>query len=753
MLERPRLRACFDAVPLGEDAVLLLAEPRQVLLEGAVHARVVPLLDGRRTLGEIATLLAPHASLAEVIGSLDQLERQGCLVAGGGPDPGDREAFLEALPGTPAVREEGAMPPVAVRAVGELHAEPLASALAEAGFPAGGPSDFLVVVADDYLRPELGAVNEDSLARGRAWMLVKPVGFVPWIGPVFEPGKSGCWRCLAQRLRANRQMEKYVLDRSTDPGPLVTSRAHLPSSAEAAVRLAVAEAERFLLLRGDGGLSGRLLSLDLRDRRTREHLLVRRPQCTSCGEEACRPGRPPRPVALQTRVKRHRADGGHRTLSPAETYARFQHHVSPILGAVTDLRPAIGRYDRDLTPTYVAGHNFSMGVESVVFLRESLRGMSGGKGTSPIQAKVSGLCEAVERYSGMWSGEEHAERGTFEALRPRAIHPNDCMGFSEEQYRDREAWNAAQAQPPSRCVLVPRPFDTAAEVDWSPLWSLTNGETRLLPSAYCYYGHPEFAARQSVPDSNGCAAGTSIEEAILQGFMELVERDAVALWWYNRIRRRGVDLDSFGLPYVRSIRRHYETLGRSLWVLDLTSDLGITTMACVSARLSGPTEDVLLGFGAHFDPKVALLRSITEVNQFLPSVSSFRADGSTIYLFGDGLARHWWTTARVAELDYLVPDPSGPARTLADFDDPSSDDLAEDVARCVGIARAAGLEVLVLDMTRPDIGLSVVRVVVPGLCHFWRRLGFRRLREAPVAAGWLSSPRPGSDLNPATVFF
>lgn len=753
MLSKPRFRNCFEVVPVSPRLLFLLEEQRQIILEGAVYVRLAPLLDGSRTLSEIASALSPGTSLAEVFGGLSQLERRGCLVEGGTEPPGASDAFFEALPGAPPDRHEVRRRRVGVKTVGEVTESHIQDALVAAGFEIGQPGDFLIVVTDDYLQPGLEAINEEALKLDRPWMLVKPIGFTPWIGPIFVPGSSGCWRCLAQRLRANRQMEKYIRDHSEVEGPIVTSLASLSATIGAAENLAVAEVERFLKVSREGSLEGRLLSMDLLSIVTQEHVLVRRPQCRSCGVEAHRPGRAPEPVKLSSGAIRYRADGGHRVCRPEETFERFKHHVSPLLGAVTDLRPALGRYHPELTPAYVAGHNFSMGVESVVFLRESLRGMSGGKGSTPIQAKVSGLAEAIERYSGMWTGEEYAVRGSLESLRPRAVHPNDCMGFSEEQYRDRDAWNGSQAQPISRCVLVPRPFDPSTELDWSPAWSLTNLEQRLFASAYCYYGHPEFAARWSIPDSNGCAAGNTLEEAILQGFMELVERDAVALWWYNRIRRRGIDLASFDLPYLRAIQRYYESIGRSLWVLDITSDLGIPTLACVSARTSGPAEDVLVGFGAHFDAKVALLRAVTEVNQFLPSISQTRPDGSTIYLFGDELARQWWKNARIEDLDYLVPDPGRPERTLGDFEDPSSDDLAEDVRRCVDIARRHGLEVLVLDMTRPDLGLNVVRVIVPGLCHFWRRFGFQRLREVPVAQGWLDRPLGVDQLNPYTIFF
>ena len=63
-----------------------------------------------------------------------------------------------------------------------------------------------------------------------------------------------------------------------------------------------------------------------------------------------------------------------------------------------------------------------------------------------------------------------------------------------------------------------------------------------------------------------------------------------------------------------------------------------------------------------------------------------------------------------------------------------------------------GLEVLVLDQTRPDVGLPVVKVVVPGLRHFWRRVGPGRLYDVPVKLGWLREPLPEERLNPIGCF-
>lgn len=81
---------------------------------------------------------------------------------------------------------------------------------------------------------------------------------------------------------------------------------------------------------------------------------------------------------------------------------------------------------------------------------------------------------------------------------------------------------------------VPDPFDESEPVEWSPLWSLSENRFRFLPTAYCYCNYPlPDGHRFCFGDSNGCAAGVSLEEAILQGFFELVERDCIGLWWYK----------------------------------------------------------------------------------------------------------------------------------------------------------------------------------------------------------------------------
>jgi ribosomal protein S12 methylthiotransferase accessory factor len=78
----------------------------------------------------------------------------------------------------------------------------------------------------------------------------------------------------------------------------------------------------------------------------------------------------------------------------------------------------------------------------------------------------------------------------------------------------------------------------------------------------------------------------------------------------------------------------------------------------------------------------------------------------------------------------------------------ASDDLHDDVVRCRQLVGALGQELLVLDQTRPEIGLPVVKVVVPGLRHCHARLAPGRLYDVPVKLGWLPAPLREEQLNP-----
>ena len=301
-------------------------------------------------------------------------------------------------------------------------------------------------------------------------------------------------------------------------------------------------------------------------------------------------------------------------MPPDQTTARFNHHVSPITGVVSTLSRLPDAGDGPVH-NYASGANLAFSRGDLAFFEKNMRSFCGGKGRTAAQARASALCEALERYSGGWQGYEPTRRARYEKLGDTAVHPSDLLHYSAGQYAEREAWNKT-------CPLyqrVPPAFLDEAEIRWTSAWSLTKSEYRYVPSQYCYYDAPQTTELQFCnPDSNGNAAGNCLEEAILNGFLELAERDAVALWWFNRLRKPAVDLSTVDDPYVAALTAHYSTLSRTFWVLDLTSDLGIPVYVAASRRCDPQREDLVFGFGAHLDARTALERALTELNQFLP---------------------------------------------------------------------------------------------------------------------------------------
>src|SRR5262249_12529151 len=146
------------------------------------------------------------------------------------------------------------------------------------------------------------------------------------------------------------------------------------------------------------------------------------------------------PIVLRSQRKLFTADGGHRTITPEQTVAEYGHHVSPITGAVSHLVPT--PVDGQATiHVYSAGHNVARYADNLHSLRRGLRSENAGKGATDAQARASGLCEALERYSGIFRGDEPRLQASFRELGEQAVHANACMLFSELQYQRRDAWN------------------------------------------------------------------------------------------------------------------------------------------------------------------------------------------------------------------------------------------------------------------------------------------------------------------------
>jgi ribosomal protein S12 methylthiotransferase accessory factor len=738
----PRIRRHLGVTVVRGEGVYLLCEHGSAVVTDPFAERLFPLLDGKHDLAAVLAAL-PDVPADRVRAAVGQLLRAGQVVDVD-PDADERAAgYWESLNLHGDTAHEAVRAGVRLTMFGTVDAGEFAAGLRAAGLTVTeDESAFDVVLTDDYLRPDLAGFDARQRAAGRPWLLAKPVGVIAHVGPVFVPD-GACYRCLEVRLRGHRRAEDYLELRLPD------TRVAPPTVDVPATRLlatgAVATAAAHWLAGHRHAATHAVTTIDTVALRTETHPVARRPQCAGCGDPTVVTEHMRAPVTITRRPKAFVDDGGHRSRTPADMVAEYGRLVDPVTGVIPHLKPIAT--DLPFVRGYSSGYNRAFRVNTLRALREGMRVHSCGKGMTDIQARASAIGEALERHSAGYAGDEPTVTASYAELGADAVHPNASMLFSDRQFERRGEWNAKQIM----FQAVAEPLDERARLEWTPMWSLTEDRVRYAPTGLLFYGYPHHGGVCSMADSNGCAAGTSVEDAALQGFYELVERDAVAIWWYNRLRRRAFDLGSLAEPWVDTVRAEYARLGRELWALDVTSDLGVPAVVAISRRVDKPSEDVIFGFGAHHDARIAGLRAVSELNQFLPFVAFIKPDG-TGYRNADPVQRDWWQHARVADHPYLLPDPGQPAVTAAELSLPTGDDLGDDLVACRDLVRGKGMDLLAIDMTRPDIGLPVVKVMVPGMRHFWTRFAPGRLYDVPVDQGWLPAALTEDQLNPTAMF-
>ncbi len=705
----------FAVAAIDGEGACLLSEREEIVLEGRIFAAIAGVIDGTRDADAVVDVVADFPA-AEVYHALLELEEGGYVVAGA-----VGEALANDRDTGPFVAQTRAVS-IHATAVGVIPLVRILGELTRRG--CGNSSDGArVVLTDDYLRCELAHLNQQAVEGGRAWLLVKPVGELVWIGPLLGLANGPCWACLHHRLARHRPLFQFLARRG---GPDAPPRLPLRTTA-ASLHRAVDEVLRWLVSWQESQdpteLAHRLVVIDTTTGKARSHRVTPRPQCPVCRRGGS--GQAVPPPARDSDAPGRPPSGP----STAEDCL-----VSPVTGIVTVLEP-LTAWPTSSVHVWVARPSPFADADALAELQAQRRHQSLGRGTSAAEARESALGEAIERYSGVYQGTEPRIRATGRELGERAIYPNDCMLFSDAQY---------DARTRRHDTSVPLRFDEGASLDWTPVTPWMQGDTGYVLSAYLYYGYPVAAETDFCrAESNGCASGRTREHAVLNGLLEVIERDAAAIWWYNRVSRPAVPLATVHDPVVESLHDAYEKQGRLFWVLDITSDLGIPTYAAVTRRFDDSPPEFLAGFGCHAAAPVALRRAVSEMHQMVVALATM-IDRARL---APGLRS--WLDTQLPGPAYLRPSGETAWRSPEAEQEMDNATALESCARAV---RAGGFEILVADLTRPDIAVPSVKVLVPGLRPNRPRFAPGRLYDVPVAMGWRDRPCAESALNPTPFF-
>lgn len=419
-------------------------------------------------------------------------------------------------------------------------------------------------------------------------------------------------------------------------------------------------------------------------------------------------------------------DGGSRHISPSQTVESLKPFISPVTGIISTIEELESKGDYPVkiyrtaffkTPPVKDAHKIS----SDSFVQTCL-----GKGVTHDQSKASALCEAVERFSAQYQGNEPLYQARGSEINKRYCNFQQLVPYSESQYQKFSDGNHSDSKLKQAAI----PY-TDESIHWLPTWSLSYDEQVYVPLASCFANTPFEDDRFGRWHSNGCAAGNTLEEAILQGMFELIERDATAIWWYNKIPRPSFDLSRLDPEYYAPL---HESLSdkHEYWVLDLTVDTNVPVMVGIGKHKE--TGGFIFGFGCHLQPELAAQRALTELCQLIP----IRDQNGAPFDFD-----------AIEEGEYLFP--SSEAKPV-DTDMVTSLDIKDDILALTKQLDNLGFEVLALNYSREPLPVKTAKVFVPGLCHIWPQLANERLYQVPVKMGWLNEANDENTVNQQALY-
>jgi len=364
-----------------------------------------------------------------------------------------------------------------------------------------------------------------------------------------------------------------------------------------------------------------------------------------------------------------------------------------------------------------------------------------GKGYSSVAAELSCIGEAIERFSASYCDEGGIRRARARDLNAPFLDPRVLLNFSERQYalRDRSEDQDRRA---AGFNWVPPRYQETEEIGWIVGREVLTSRSVYVPAALTLFNyHRRGEHHYGIADSNGCASGNTHAEALLHGLLELIERDACGIWWYNMLQKPRIDLIDCPDPRIRAALEWAESHDRAVHVLDLTTELGVPVCAAVSHNSTGRL--IHIGLGASLGMRAAVRRALAEMRQ----VGVLDLEAMPVQP-SDPVQRDlldWYREASMSRCKWLMPQRSH----VVSWDEAQCD-VVSGLERVLGTLTDHGLPSYAVNLSRRDLPLRVVRAVVPGLRHFWRRLGPGRLFDVPVTAGWLAASRTEEEMNPTS---
>ncbi len=394
-------------------------------------------------------------------------------------------------------------------------------------------------------------------------------------------------------------------------------------------------------------------------------------------------------VILKDAFKRFTLDLD-KVLTPEETVRRFKEKLK---GVNLDILETTMRIDNGRLgiPVY-----FSICGKDAFEIIGTKKQM--GKGGTPEQSEASAVMELAERFS-FFSFSRNPKNFFVEEYRnlKNLAIPFEAIALSVHDSSDD--------------------LDKAQEVfsrlplKWTWGYNLTRQEEVLIPFDWFF----------AINEYNGPSAGNCVEEALSQGICEIVERHVSSILTRNKITTPAIRMNSITDPVVLDMIEKYEKIGVRLFISDFSLDTGIASVGVLAYDPSTFPErsEIVWTAGTTPNPPKALNRALTEVAQLAGDFNT-----SSNYV-ASGLPK----LRTLEEADFVVH--TDREIDITKLPDLSHDNIRVEVENCIAALFRIGMEVIVLDVTHPELEIPAFYTIVPG-AHF-------RERAAGTSVGMFST--------------
>ncbi|MDN4071325.1 TOMM precursor leader peptide-binding protein [Paenibacillus vini] len=600
--------------------------------------------------------------------------------------------------------------------------------------------DLVLVLNDEDNSSTIYEAEQKLTSRGIPWLNAYISLGEGIIGPLRVPGTTGCFQCAETRLSlagSNRKevedlllklvSEDYVSSNTVEISPTVACyMAHIISS------------ETDKVLRGDrANTEEHLYLVNLDHLSCSIHYVMPLGTCSVCGQLSDDSAELAE-IALQKCLK---AGNSYRCRSINDL-------KSVLLRDYWDRRTGIFNDKKwGLDSVFaMAGVNLPLGFYDEV---------TGGRSHSYVESELAGILEGLERYCGVTPrGKRTIVQGSYSQLKDTALDPTVVGLHAEEQYNQPD--------------FPFSPYDPEAPMEWVWGYSILHSRPVLVPELLAYYSMGE-GEGFVYENSNGCAVGGSLEEAILYGIFEVVERDSFLMTWFAKLHAPRLDYDSSGDPeLILMIQRLQAVTGYEVRLYNTTMENGIPSIWAIAKGSAAHNVNLLCSAGAHLDPIRAAKSAIHELAGMIPAAEKrlkARRPEAEAMLDDSFLVQQMedhsllYSLPQAEQRLHFLFDEQNPLRTFAEeFPSiPWQEDITEDLKQILHVFLRLQMDVIVVDQSSSETlrnGLHCVKVLIPGMLpmtfghHLTRLNGLNRVLDIPMKLGYTDHRLTLQELNP-----